>query len=88
MTVPLQHPVSALYFITVILLFAVVIGRSWREKPSFLRYGLLITVIPLFILHLFFGYIDELRGYYEALPFAFLLSLPTVARAISYSGKE
>jgi hypothetical protein len=27
---------------------------------------------------LFFGYVDELRAYYEAFPFLFLLSVPSL----------
>jgi hypothetical protein len=84
--VPFDHTGSAVYFIAVVTMCILVIGRDWGKKPAFLRSGLLITAIPLLILHLFFGYIDELRGYYEALPFVFLLSLPTVARAISHPG--
>lgn len=86
--VPAAHTGSLVYFIAVAAVSVLVIGRNWRAKPAFLRNGLLVTAIPLLVLHLFFGYIDELRGYYEALPFMFLLSLPTVAAMISQSGNR
>lgn len=86
--VPVTHTGSLVYFLAVVTLCILVIGRDWRTKPAFLRGGLLMTALPLLILHLFFGYIDELRGYYEAFPFLFLLSLPTVAGAISHSGNR
>lgn len=86
--VPAEHTLSMLYFIAVVALCVVVIGRDWNTKPSFLRGGVLMTVVPLLLLHLFFGYIDELRGFYEALPFVFLLSLPTVAGAIATPGNR
>jgi len=72
------NPQEFLYFIIVIAVFAVLIKYRWAEKPAFLRQGLVITLAPLMSLALFFGFVDELRGYYEAFPFIFLLSLPTI----------
>lgn len=74
----ISNPQELLYFIIVIAVFAVLIKYRWAEKPALLRQGLLITIAPLMSLALFFGFVDELRGYYEAFPFIFLLSLPTV----------
>jgi hypothetical protein len=74
----LFRPVWLLYFVGVTVIFWVLVGRGWTKKPAFLRKGLLVTLIPLFSLALFFGYVDELRDYYEAFPFLFLLLVPTM----------
>ncbi|UCG51106.1 MAG: hypothetical protein JSW58_13020 [Candidatus Latescibacterota bacterium] len=73
-----QHPFSTLYLIVVFFVSFLLVRSRWSQKPLFLRQGLLITVIPLVAGALFFGFVDELRGYYEAFPFLFLLALPTV----------
>lgn len=46
---------------------------GWSEKPSFLKSGLWICV-PLFLLTLLFGFLDELRDFYEVYPIVLLLS--------------
>ena len=74
----LGEPVYLFYFILVAAAFAALIRHGWGGRPLFLRAGLGITLVPLLALALFLGYIDELRGYYEAVPFLFLLALPTV----------
>ena len=60
-------------------IFAVIAGillllfYKWNEKPEFLKSSLWAAV-PLLVLSLFFGVIDELRDYYEVYPsFALLL---------------
>jgi len=53
----------------------------WSEKPEFLRRGIWIPVV-LLVFALFLGYIDELRGYYEALPVLLLLVAQNVAAVI------
>ena len=67
----LFHPVS---FATAAaaLAMAALIGHRWADKPRFLRVALLILPAELGFT-LFFGYIDELRDYYEALPVVLLL---------------
>lgn len=50
----------------------------WSEKPKFLRRGVWILAV-LLVFSLFLGYIDELRGYYEALPVLLLLVAQSVA---------
>ncbi|OGC90777.1 MAG: hypothetical protein A2142_00365 [candidate division Zixibacteria bacterium RBG_16_48_11] len=55
------------------------VSHHWVSKSIFLRHGLLITLLPLVILAALFGNLDELRMYYEALPFLFLLSMHTIA---------
>lgn len=74
----LFRPFWLLYFVGVIVIFWVLVGYGWARKPVFLRKGLLITLIPLVSLAFFFGYVDELRDYYEAYPFLFLLLVPTM----------
>jgi hypothetical protein len=75
---PWIHPVSTVYFAGVLICAVWLVRSGWRAKPLLLRRGLLITFIPLFAGSLLFGFVDELRGYYEAYPFVFLLSVPTV----------
>jgi hypothetical protein len=74
----------AFYFKTfgVVIPLALVIALDWREKPSFLRRGLLVCLLPLVAFALFLGYVDELRDYYEAYPFVVLLALPTVRKLL------
>jgi hypothetical protein len=70
-----------LYFAYTILIFWVavwLVRRGWHTKPAFFRTGLLVTFLPLFAASFFFGYVDELRGYYECFPFLFLLSVPSL----------
>jgi hypothetical protein len=74
----ISKPHELFYFVIAVAAFAILLHYKWAEKPVFLRRGFFITIIPLMLLALFFGYIDELRGYYEAFPFLFLLSLPTI----------
>ena len=50
----------------------------WTEKPEFLRRGVWIPVV-LLVFALFLGYVDELRGYYEALPVLLLLAAQSIA---------
>lgn len=66
------------YVITVYGMFALLILRRWNEKPAFLRSGLIVTLTPLIALVFVFGNLDEPRVYYEAFPFVFLLSIPSV----------
>ena len=58
-------------FITLMVLY------KWEEKPLFLKCGLWILP-PLVLLCLFFGFLDELRDYYEAYPIVLLLMAHTM----------
>jgi len=82
-----QFPGRLWYALAVIALLALVVVPGWYRKPRFLRGGLLLTVVPLGAAALFLGFADELRGYYEAAPFVFLLALPTVTGASPVSGE-
>jgi hypothetical protein len=46
--------------------------HHWSDKPQFLRDGVWIC-IPLVCCILLFGFVDELRDYYEIYPIIFLL---------------
>lgn len=78
-----EFPARLWYALAVVALLAAAIVSGWKESPRFARAGLLLTVLPLFAAALFFGFVDELRGYYEAAPFIFLLALPGLHRVLS-----
>ena len=55
---------------------------KWKEKPKFLKDGLWI-LIPLVLMGLFFGFFDELRGYYEVYPVIFCLVTHSIAKLLN-----
>jgi hypothetical protein len=75
-----KFPIAMRYTIVVAVLFAIPVANRWRDKPLFLRRGLALTLVPLAGAALAFGFFDELRVYYEAFPFLYLLALPSVIR--------
>jgi hypothetical protein len=85
---PWLHPFALAYTLAVFGLAVWLVRREWESKPGFLRAGLLIAFIPLFAAALFFGYVDELRGYYEAFPFAFLLSVPSLCSILGIAESD
>lgn len=60
--------------VCLILFFAV--RRGWPKASVELRRCLIFVGTPLLVLAVFFGFIDELRIYYEVLPFIILVALP------------
>ena len=84
----ISNPYELLYFVSVISIFSALIHYRWTEKPIFLCHCLFITIIPLMLVVLFFGFINELRDYYEAFPFLFLLSLPTIVDIFGLSHND
>lgn len=44
----------------------------------FLRRALFVVLGPLVLLGFVFGYVDEIRGYYEAYAIALLIAVPGV----------
>jgi hypothetical protein len=60
---------------------------KWKEKPEFLKKSL-AAFIPLIILSLFLGYIDELRGYYELYPTVVILISYSIARILDLNIKQ
>ncbi|MBD3333588.1 hypothetical protein GF356_12130 [candidate division GN15 bacterium] len=64
-------------------LVAVLTFHRFREKPVFLRWALAMTV-PLFVLLALFGWIDEMRTYYEVFAVFFLLIQYSVMKLFGY----
>jgi hypothetical protein len=63
--------------LVVAMLTALVVG-GWRLAPVFLRRALFAVLGPLVLLGFVFGYVDEIRGYYEAYALVLLIALPGV----------
>jgi hypothetical protein len=78
------NKVASLYtlptFVSYLVLSILIIYR-WQKKPIFLKQGLYI-LIPLLSFAMFFGYIDELRGYYEVYPVVFLLIVHSLSEVL------
>lgn len=75
---PVEHPLGFFYALAVFLLSAWLIKFRWKERPVFLRQGLMVTLMPLVVIGMFVGYLDELRIYSETLPFVVLLMAPSL----------
>ena len=73
-------PIQSGFALLVGLLFAALISYDWRSKDEFLRWGFFAVFIPLFLFSIFFGYVDELRQFYEAVPFVALLIAPSISK--------
>jgi len=55
------------------------VARGWRQSHQFLRDAL--WVLPVLIaVTMFFGFLDELRDYYEAYPVVLMLLVPGIAQ--------
>lgn len=74
----LGRPVRLVAFLAVIGFWTWMIGSGWSGKPAFVRRGFLIAFIPMAVMVLLFGFMDEYRDFYEVYPLMFLLMLPTV----------
>jgi len=72
------YPFSTLF---IFLGLFILIFYKWAEKPPFLKAGIWILV-PLLGTTLFFGYLDELRDYYEVYPVLLLLISYSVAKVL------
>jgi len=59
---------------------------KWNEKPNFLKTTLWMF-IPLVILTLFLGYLDELRDYYEVYPVVIIFIAHSFARILDLNFK-
>jgi hypothetical protein len=79
----LLHPYSIATYLQWFVLGFLVIYK-WSEKPLFLKQGLLI-LIPLLGTTFFWGWINELRDYYEAYPIVILLIAYSMARIFDVS---
>jgi hypothetical protein len=67
-----------------VLTLFLLVARKWSEKPLFLRDAIWILP-PLLGLTCLFGWLEELRDYYEAYPIIVLLLAPTLAEILGYS---
>ena len=74
------NPVAAIFFLVVITLLGIFISYNWKSKQEFLRRGFFAVFGPLFLLSIFFGYVDELRQFYEVVPFVALLMAPSISK--------
>ena len=54
---------------------------KWKEKPQFIKISLW-TIVPLLILTLFLGYLDELRDYYEVYASVIILISHSIAQIL------
>lgn len=60
---------------------------KWNEKPTLLRDALWILV-PLICLTALFGFIDELRDYYEAYPIVSILVVYSLGKLVGFDLKS
>ncbi|MGB5848417.1 MAG: hypothetical protein WBH40_08015 [Ignavibacteriaceae bacterium] len=65
----------------VVLGLILLVFYKWNEKPNFLKTSLWMF-IPLVILTLFLGYLDELRDYYEVYPAVIIFIAHSIARIL------
>ena len=59
----------------------ILVYYKWQEKPQFLKITLWMLV-PLLVLTLCLGYLDELRDYYEVYPAVIILISHSIARVL------
>lgn len=64
------------YVLAVVAMFWALVQAGWSDTPVFLRRALLLVLGPLVLMSFAFGYVDEIRGYYEAWAIVFLLGVP------------
>jgi hypothetical protein len=76
-------PYSLTTFLGWAFLF-LLIARRWSQSHPFLKDALWILPI-LIVLTFFFGFLDELRDYYEAYPVVLMLLAPAVAEYLGMS---
>ncbi len=77
----------ALLFATLYAGCAVALARqNWESKPREVRLGLLLTLLPLAAAAVPFGYVDEVRAWYDAYPYMFLVVAPTLWQVLGISG--
>lgn len=76
------------FFVLVVALMGFLAARDWKSKPPLLRAGLGWTLWPLAISCALFGALDEMRDYYETLPFLFCLMMPTIGALVARFGSR
>jgi hypothetical protein len=79
----LHFPFGVLANVRLVVLVGVIALSAWsiRRAPAFIACGLLATLPALVVAAFFFGYIDELRDYYEALPFVVAMGVIAMGAA-------
>lgn len=79
------HPVVLAYMLSYAAIFVPLLYYKWSEKPILLRHGMVVIMVPLFVICLFVGMLDEMRLFLEIYPFLFLLSVPALVRLAEIS---
>ncbi len=75
-------PLAAAWSLFIVLVVAVFCAQGWRSKPRQLRWSLALVGVPLLAGSLLYGYVEELRVYFEIYPLLFLLALPSVCQGL------
>ena len=83
-----EQPVKFTGFVLVTVFTVLLLREGWSSKNHFLRLTLGVTIVPLLASGFFFGFVDELRGYYEAFSLMFLLCLPSLGRILGVEEPE
>jgi len=76
------QPLKFAGFAAVIVGTVLLLRDHWSTKNHFLRWAFGVTIVPLLASGIFFGFVDELRGYYEVFSLLFLLCLPSLGRLL------
>jgi hypothetical protein len=82
------HPVVLAYMLSYAAIFAPLLYYQWSQKPTLLRYGMFVILVPLFVICLFVGMLDEMRLFLEVYPFLFLLSVPALLKLAEISNES
>jgi hypothetical protein len=75
-------PLAAAWSLFIALVVGVFCAQSWSSKPRQLRWSLALVGVPLVAGSLLYGYVEELRVYFEIYPLLFLLALPSVLEGL------
>jgi hypothetical protein len=79
----LLEPYSVAQFLA-FLCIGLLIGYDWKNKPTFIKDALAIAV-PMVLLTLLFGYLDEYRDFYELYPIIILLIAHTIIKQFMHA---
>ncbi len=75
-------PLAAAWSLFIALVVAVFCAQGWSSKPRQLRWSLALVGVPLLVGSLLYGYVEELRVYFEIYPLLFLLAMPSVREGL------
>ena len=75
-------PLAAAWSLFIVLVVGVFCAQGLRSKPRQLRWSLALVGVPLLAGSLLYGYVEELRVYFEVYPLLFLLALPSVLEGL------